>query len=42
LPRSDTSTVPVGTRMIHVQMLMTRLEGSDNDGLAENLALSLL
>ena len=37
--RSTTGLVPVGTRSIELQQTMTRLEGTYNDGYADNLAL---
>jgi hypothetical protein len=40
LPQADSSTVPPGTRMVRVKMTMTRTDGSDDDGLAENLSLT--
>lgn len=41
LLRSTTGTVPVGTRFIDVMLTMTRLDGSYNDGYADNLSLVL-
>jgi uncharacterized protein (TIGR03437 family) len=39
--RMANGTVPTGTRMVHVQMQMTRTDGSDNDGMADSLSLIL-
>lgn len=41
VPRFVEGPVPVGTRSIVVTMLATRFEGSDNDGAADLLRLSL-
>ncbi len=41
LQLSQNGAVPSGTRVIHVSLTMTRLEGSDNDGLADSLSLVL-
>ncbi len=40
LLRSATGTVPAGTRNLQVKIVMTRTDGSDNDGLADNLSLT--
>jgi hypothetical protein len=39
--RSTTGLVPVGTRSIELQQTMTLMEGTYNDGYADNLALVL-
>ncbi len=39
LLRSKTGTVPGGTRNVQIKVVMTRTDGSDNDGLADNLSL---
>ncbi len=39
--RQTTGHVPVGTRRVRVVLQMTRLDGSDNDGLADDLSLVL-
>lgn len=39
--RSDDGTVPTGTRLIDVTLTDTRLDGSYNDGYADNLSLIL-
>ncbi|HTS61444.1 MAG TPA: IPT/TIG domain-containing protein [Candidatus Acidoferrales bacterium] len=41
LQKSQTGSVPAGTRMVRVTMASTRTDGSDNDGLADSLALVL-
>lgn len=41
LRRSKKGTVPAATRTVKVQLVMVRKAGSDNDGLADNLALVL-
>jgi hypothetical protein len=41
LPRSSTGQVPAGTRSIVLTLIMTRMEGSDNDASADNLSLVL-
>src|SRR4029077_1815543 len=38
---SQNGSVPAGTRVIHVSLTMIRTDGSDNDGLADNLFLVL-
>jgi hypothetical protein len=42
LLRSVNGTVPAGTRTIVVELLMTRFDGTDNDGYADNLSLVLV
>lgn len=42
LSRSTTGKVPVGTRSIKVTLTMTKTEGNDNDGLADDLSLLLV
>jgi uncharacterized RDD family membrane protein YckC len=42
LERTTSGIVPVATRRIEVQLRMTRVEGQDNDGYADNLSLVLL
>lgn len=37
--RRGTGKVPAGTQKIKVELVMTLLEGGDNDGLADNLSL---
>ena len=39
--RQETGLVPPGTRTIHVKLTMTRLNGTYNDGYADNLSLIL-
>jgi len=39
--RTHRGVVPAGTRSIRVKLVMTRTDGSDNDGLADNLSLVL-
>lgn len=39
--RSATGTLPAGTRSIRVTLTSTRTDGSDDDGLADNLSLTL-
>jgi hypothetical protein len=39
--RQTGGTVPRGTRQIKIALVMTRLSGSDNDGLADDLSLVL-
>ena len=41
LQRTATGTVPAGARIAHVQLDMTRTDGSDNDGIADSLSLIL-
>ena len=41
LSRTRRGVVPAGTRSIKVKLVMTRTDGSDNDGLADNLSLVL-
>lgn len=41
LPRSTNTIVPVGTRAVEIEMTATRLEGSYNDGYADNLSFVL-
>lgn len=41
LLRSTTGTIPTGTRFIDVSLAMTRMDGSFNDGYADNLSLVL-
>jgi hypothetical protein len=41
LPVSTTGAVPVGTMAVEVQMVMTRYDGSNNDGYADDLSLTL-
>lgn len=41
IQKATSGSVPSGTRQIHVQMDMTRTDGSDNDGLADSLTLIL-
>jgi len=41
LLRSHSGVVPAATRSIKVKLVMTRTDGSDNDGLADNLSLVL-
>jgi uncharacterized protein (TIGR03437 family) len=41
LLESQNGSVPTGTRQISVVLTMTRTDGSDNDGLADNLSLVL-
>lgn len=41
IEKSDSGTVPAGTRMVRVMMHSVRTDGSDNDGLADSLALVL-
>ena len=41
LQRSQTGSVPSGTRQIHVVLTMTRQDGSYDDGYADSLSLSL-
>jgi hypothetical protein len=41
LYRTATTTVPVGTATAVVTLRFTRLDGSDNDGMADNLSLVL-
>ena len=36
-----TGQVPAGTRLVRITMTMTRTDGSDNDGVADNLSLLL-
>jgi hypothetical protein len=39
LLRSTSGVVPSATRSVQVQLIMKRTDGSDNDGLADNLSL---
>jgi len=39
LSRTATGGVPAGTTKIKVTLTMTKTDGSDNDGSADNLAL---
>jgi len=41
LPQSTDGTVPVGTRSVQVVLTATRVDGSYNDGYADNISLSL-
>jgi hypothetical protein len=41
LRRATSGTIPVGTRSIRVVMTATRLEGTSNDGYADNISLTL-
>jgi len=41
LSRSTQGTIPVGTRQIEVLLEMTRIDGSYNDGYADNLSLEM-
>ena len=41
LPRSTSGAVPAGARRIYVTLTMTRTDGSYDDGLADNLSLTL-
>jgi uncharacterized protein (TIGR03437 family) len=41
LPYSQSGGVPPGTRVIRVSLVMTRMDGGDNDGLADSLSLVL-
>jgi hypothetical protein len=41
LPRSASASVPPGTRTIFVRITATRVEGTYNDGYADNLSLTL-
>ncbi len=41
LRRVASGTIPVGTRSIRVVMTATRLEGTSNDGYADNISLTL-
>ena len=41
LQRASSAAVPVGTRSIQVTMTATRTDGSENDGYADNLSLTL-
>ena len=40
LPRTTSGAVPIGTRTIHVLLVMNRFGGSSNDGYADNLSLA--
>jgi hypothetical protein len=42
LKRTTTSPVPVGTRTVVVRLILTRVEGTYNDGYADSLVLKLL
>ncbi len=42
LPRATSGAVPASTRAIQVTLTMTRTDGSDNDGLADDLSLLLV
>jgi hypothetical protein len=37
--RTRSGLVPAGTRLLKIELIMVREEGSDNDGLADNLSL---
>ncbi len=39
--KTQTGTVPVNTRSVDIQLLFNRVEGSYNDGIADNLSLVL-
>ena len=41
LDRTKSGTIPVGTRKVLITVTFTRLSGSDNDGLADNLSFTL-
>jgi uncharacterized protein (TIGR03437 family) len=41
LQRSQTGGVPIGTRYVRITLTSTRVDGSDNDGLADSLSLTL-
>lgn len=41
LKRSTTGTVPAGTVFVNVTLTMTKTDGSDNDGSADDLSLTL-
>ncbi len=41
LLKSATGNVPKGTVSAQISLLLTRLDGSDNDGMADNLSLTL-
>ena len=41
LPRSQQAAVPAGTRKVALVLTMTRTSGSNNDGYADNLSLTL-
>jgi hypothetical protein len=41
LPEMTTGAVPAGTVAVEVQLVMTRYEGSYNDGYADNLSLTI-
>jgi RHS repeat-associated protein len=41
LLRTTKGVLPIGTRTVTITMLMSRLDGSDNDGYADNLAFVL-
>jgi hypothetical protein len=41
LRRAVSGTIPVGTRSVRVVMTATRLEGTSNDGYADNISLTL-
>jgi hypothetical protein len=41
LYRNDSADVPVGTRSVFVQFIATRLQGTSNDGYADNLSFRL-
>jgi hypothetical protein len=38
--RTKSGLVPAGTRSVQLKLVMTREDGSDNDGLADNLSLT--
>jgi len=40
LLRTTSGAVPASTREVQIKLVMTRYEGSDNDGLADNLSLA--
>lgn len=41
LPQSQNGAVPAGTRFIHLLITLTRYDGSDNDGMVDNLSMVL-
>jgi hypothetical protein len=41
LPRSKQATVPAGTRSVRVTLIATDLQGTANDGYADNISLTL-
>jgi hypothetical protein len=42
IPRSTGGIVPVGTRSVEIVLLMTRVDGTFNDGYADNLSFALV